>query len=1685
MRAIRPSLPWMRACTTNEEYQWQVNRVGLWEDLDDVSGDYTGTDTDELTVNNPVSTYNGYRYRVIVSGECTPPVISAEALLVIDERPEVLTDPVDQDVCEDGELYFVVHPGNTTIPVILWEYSTDGTTWDPASGLAEVTDDTNDTLFVSSIPSTYNNMMFHAVLSGKCPAPVTSDSAVMTVWEKPQIDTHPKDTVACEQDTVFFFTNAGPTTAPAYQWEIWNGAAWTNPPAGIYEGVNTDTMYINGIHSGIDGLQVRLRLSGICTPGQISDTAMLTVHERPEVVAQPVDVTICEGDSTLFGVSAGVTTSPVYTWQYSTDGVNWNAATGGFFEDEDTDTLKLYGAAGVDSTWTGTQFRAIISNSCGPDDTSMVADLVVNIRPWIDVEPEDAETCEGVSTSFTVDAGTTSFPAYQWEFHNGTTWAPATGTRYSGLGTNTLAIPNPTSDMHGYGFRVVVSGYCGPTVTSDSVSLTVNENAEIILEPVDATICEGSDTVFIVDEGETTNPDFEWWYNDGTSGWDVVPSDVIHTGTATNTLVITGATFAMDNWQYRCEVTGDCGLPAVSDPAVLVVYRRPEIITQPGDTTTCEMLNVAFTVDVGDTDTPFLQWEEFDGSDWNTLTDGGNYIGTHSTELKVFAVDSAMTGFRYRVRVQGECEPEELSDEATLIVESAPDIWVQPVDSTICEGDNAAFEIMATGTTIDYFWQVDEGGGFGDITDSDDGVYAGWDSDMLELTAPDRDFNFNKYRVRVEGACVPLAISNLAILYVQTPPEIQDQPSQDTICEFENATFTVDVTGQGLAYQWQESADGGNNWTDMTDEGLVIGSTSPSMTIFSVDRSYDGTMYQVVITGTCGLPVTSDAVLLTVETAPDIITQPVALTACEGLPAGFKVEAEGTNITYQWQVNEGGGFLNIPLSDSKYTGADSDSLTLLSAQPSQAGWSFRVVVSGNCPNPATTNPVIMLVNPNPVIDEEPADDALCEDGTTTFSADVSGVDLVYQWMVDRDGNGFVTLTDDSVHVGSNTDQILLSNIPTSQDGWQYRLDVTSACEPISTAEVTLTVWPNPVPDIVPVTSHDHYPLICGGDLLTLNGNPTSGSGTWDIHQWSGSVGPLDVIDEQVVDFTTTLKGTYDLAYTVTDSRGCKGSDVVTIENERPNAQFVSDAVPSCGYMEVDFTNTSSAEAERFLWDFDDESTSTQEDVTHGFDNTDPTGQVAYYNISMVATSEHDCSDTARSVVTIYPKIVATIEADTTEGCHPLTVNFVSQPGGSYYYWDFGDGTAAQEGGYLATHIYQNFTSAVQVRTVSLTTRSHYGCEDTKTLDITVQPIPQPNFTAAPMSQTYPDATVTFTNNTQMGPWTFSWDFGDSTSSDLENPVHEYAEPGNYEVVFTVMNGACQASTSTTVVILPRLPVAAFAKPQGGCDPVTVDFENESLWADEYMWDFGDGSRSRQENPTHTYYDVGQWIIRLEATGAGGTSYVHDTVYIYEMPKLEFNWSPDSVFVRDKPVTFFNLTTGATNYYWDFDDYDPDTGEPATDNFSTARDTSHIYFTEGWKDVTLTAWNDHCIDSITRTTVKVIPKGQLEFPTVFRPDPSGPSSGFVDPNDPDVDPNYANSIFFPGINQQVREYHLYIYNRWGELIFQSHDVNYGWNGYINDVMAAQGVYFWKVEVVYKNGHPDDDAGDITLLHKKEQ
>jgi PKD repeat protein len=281
-----------------------------------------------------------------------------------------------------------------------------------------------------------------------------------------------------------------------------------------------------------------------------------------------------------------------------------------------------------------------------------------------------------------------------------------------------------------------------------------------------------------------------------------------------------------------------------------------------------------------------------------------------------------------------------------------------------------------------------------------------------------------------------------------------------------------------------------------------------------------------------------------------------------------------------------------------------------------------------------------------------------------------------------------------------------------------------------------------------------------------------------------------------------------------------------------------------------------------------------------------------------------------------------------------------------------------------------------------------------------------------------------------------------------------------------------------VIIDPAFPIADFETPENGCSPHTVKFVNKSQYSTNYVWEFGDGSISTKKDPEYTYYVAGVYAITLNVTGPGGTHTFKSTVEVYPTPKLQFSNFPDSVFVNDKPVKFYNLSGDATDYLWNFGDVNETTGQVNPSNTSTEIEPAHIYMNVGLKDVTLIGWNANCRDTLfVEEAVKVKPAGRLAFPNVFKPNPNGPTGGAYNQNDPASN----NSVFFPGIIDEVLEYHLYIYTRWGVQVFQSNDINIGWDGYINGQKAKQGVYIWKVKGKYTNGRNFQEAGDVTLLH----
>ena len=1032
-----------------------------------------------------------------------------------------------------------------------------------------------------------------------------------------------------------------------------------------------------------------------------------------------------------------------------------------------------------------------------------------------------------------------------------------------------------------------------------------------------------------------------------------------------------------------------------------------------------------------------------------------------------------MNGYRFKVLLSGICSPDLESDYATLTVNTSPVITLHPEDKTVCESESLNFSATAVGTSLAFQWQVDmrDGNGFVNFSDSS-GIYSGTNTNQLDVLSSDRRLDGYRYRALVSGACSPQVTTNFAVLTVKTSPEIISQPNSDTICEFNSVSFSVNAQGANLNFSWQESIAGGP-YTDLTDAGNYIGTKTSSMNIFNVNRSKSQNKYRVVIGGSCNPDITSDPAELIVKTSPVIIVSPSDTIVCQNSSVKFGALAEGSDLHYQWQVSTGGSFNDI-FDGVQYSGVNSSELTINNSELSMDNYRYRVSVSGTCVPPAYSQHATLYVLANPHVNYQPESSEICENDNTTFEAYVSGNDLTYKWQVNN-GAGFTDISDSEYYSGSDTLRLNITNAPVSFNSNRYRLKITDKCGTYYSNEALLTVNTNPSANI---TGDGSFPLVCGGAELNLDGNPSGGSGPYLWHKWTGAIAPLSTTSAQQTVFKTLLHGDYELTYTVTDSKHCKGTSTVTIENNKPEADFISNAVPSCGFLEVNFTNQSKR-ATNYIWDFDDGSAPVnEENPIHGFDNFDPSGQVNYYNVKLTSISEKGCVDSASQIITIYPKVDPVFTIEPEEGCNPNVATLITKPGAYSYEWDFGDGQT-QIAGYTVIHEFKNSDTTPKTYEVKLTTTSYYGCKASATMPVTVLPKPEAAFTVSPFIQTYPDATITVNNLVTPGPWDYLYHFGDGNSSTDPEPVHTYSDPGTYKITQIVSRGYCVDSMSQSVTINPSPPVAGFMLPETGCNPLQIQLTNTSLYATSYLWDFGDGGTSTKKDPEYVYVQSGTYVIRLMVFGPGGTATHSEIFEVNETPRVAFNYAPDTVFEDYKPVKFFNFTSGnVTTYEWDFGDIHENTGAVSSQNTSNEYEPVHVYEHPGWKDVQLIAYNENCIDTLLiEHAILVLPRREFIFPNVFRPNPVGPTGGYYDINDP----NSRNSVFFPGVADDVLEYNMVIYNRWGELVFESNDINKGWDGYIKDSMAAQGVYVWKVKGKYLNGENFVFAGNVTLLH----
>jgi len=534
---------------------------------------------------------------------------------------------------------------------------------------------------------------------------------------------------------------------------------------------------------------------------------------------------------------------------------------------------------------------------------------------------------------------------------------------------------------------------------------------------------------------------------------------------------------------------------------------------------------------------------------------------------------------------------------------------------------------------------------------------------------------------------------------------------------------------------------------------------------------------------------------------------------------------------------------------------------------------------------------------------------------------------------------------------------------------------TNASGTSAPVTVTITVFPVPTADFnvdkttgcFPTTINFTNASFAGG------GSPPATIVSWI---WDFGDGNLDSTNYNP-SHTYHTGGTIPITLAVKNNYGCNGkaqvktvSGAITLTNG-VFPDFSTAINSNCALpVSASFTNqTNGPPVLSYVWDFGDGS--PLDFTTSPNHNYASSGS---YSVKLAATSSQGCTDTITSIVNISTS--GSISDFTGAGnvCINTVTNFtnISSPPPNSSTWDYGDGSPIDN----ARNGQHSYTTA---GTFAVTLTNSFGaCNGTVTKNVTVVSPPTAAFTATNVSACKAPLTTQFTDQT-VGATSWLWNFGDGTTSVVQNPSHTYTSSGNFQVSLTASSaGGCSNTITKNAFVIISPPVAVITNaPANGCAPFVYNPTISVTAVDgvaSYAWNFGNGFLFNGLTPPPQTYAAGTYTVTLTVTTNGGCTVVATGVVKVGsiQPTPLFTAVPTSQCVG-QPIQFTDQSTGAPNqWFWDF-------GDGST---STIQSPSYSYTKPGTFDVTLTAYNNGCFQKLTKTAFITINPPLADFKYSF-------------------------------------------------------------------------------------------------------
>lgn len=321
-----------------------------------------------------------------------------------------------------------------------------------------------------------------------------------------------------------------------------------------------------------------------------------------------------------------------------------------------------------------------------------------------------------------------------------------------------------------------------------------------------------------------------------------------------------------------------------------------------------------------------------------------------------------------------------------------------------------------------------------------------------------------------------------------------------------------------------------------------------------------------------------------------------------------------------------------------------------------------------------------------------------------------------------------------------------------------------------------------------------------------------------------------------------------------------------------------------------------------------------------------------------------------------------------------------------------------------------------------------------------------------------------------GATTGEWTKGEGTYSKNSRDLKADYQPSDSEIkagkvtlhLIADTGGCAVDSAIITYLIFPKPIVSFSADKEKGCDPHCVNFINATVSTkiEKWEWNFGNGKTTSAQVPPQICYSPGIYTVTLKAVSDKNCASVHvknNFIESYKRPVAAFNANPDPASTMDPGIHFFDQSsTKIKSWFWNFGDELSGTSNLQNPFYAYQSKIPDSYI------VKLTVTNqDGCLDSIEHT-IDIKPYFTFYIPNAFTPNK-----------------DEINDLF-AGKGNGIADYHLLVFDRWGNLIFESTALDKGWDGTFKGEEVAQDVFIWKVNVKDFFGKSHQYLGTVHLL-----